>query len=174
MFRTAIAAATVMPLLMGCVPFAQADEQSLTTDQVALIDAACTNVMGLRKGEFYYGECRDSLSQSLARKVAAEASEQAYEACRHQGLAEGSAALSSCILNAESSPAPRASKALQPVQVSFADAPIESGKSYYNITPSVQWQRKRYACAQLGLMPNGGLFGECVASLEGALLSNPN
>lgn len=173
MLRNILAAATLLTITMGCAPFSQADELSMTPDQASLIDATCSNVMGLRKGEFYFGECKDSLAHSLARKVAAEASSRSYADCRHQGLPEGSAALSSCILNSEQPSMRRVSAAPQAVPVSFAGVSIESGKSYYSITPSVQWQRKRYACAQLGLMPNGGLFGECVASLEGALLPNP-
>lgn len=170
MLRKLLATATFLPLLMGCVPFAQADALSMTPDQVSLIDATCTHVMGLRKGESYFAECQDSLAHSLARKVAAEAAARGYADCRHQGLPEGSAALSSCILNAEGS----ATRSPAPQPVSFTDAPIENGKSYYSVAPHVQWERERYSCAQLGLMPSSGLFGECVASLQGALLPDPS
>ena len=60
----------------------------------------------------------------------------------------------------------------QPVDLASADNVLKSGKSYYNVTPGVQWQRERYSCAQLGLVPNSGLFGTCVASLAGELSPN--
>jgi len=83
--------------------------------------------------------------------------------------------LSACILNEENAQASRqTSAASQPVKLEYADASIQSGKSYYDVTPTIHWNRERYSCAQLGLMPGSGLFGECVASLDGALLPDQN
>ena len=131
--------------------------------------------MGLRRGESYFADCQDSLEQSMARRITTENTSLAADTCRKQGLAEGSAALSACILNEENTPVSRQTGAAsQPVKLEFADAPIQSGKSYYDVTPSIRWNRERYSCAQLGLMPGGGLFGECVASLDGALLPDPS
>ena len=74
MLRKLLAASFLLPMILGCAPFQQASASPLTPDQSALIDATCTKVMGLRKGEFYFEQCQDSLSHSMARKVAAQAS----------------------------------------------------------------------------------------------------
>lgn len=163
-------AAALLPLLMGCATFAQANDLgSRTPDEMSLIDSTCTRVMGLHQGESYYAECQDSLAHSLARRDAAYAMSAAGEACDRQGLKPGSSAFATCMLDRQRA---GSAPALQPA--AFAAEATQPGVSYYSVTPSVQFQRKRYACAQLGLTPNSGLFGECVASLEGALLPDPN
>lgn len=169
MLRPLLAAA-ILPLLMGCATFAQADDLGTRSPQeMSLIDSTCTKVMGLHRGESYFAECQDSLAHSLARRDTAYAMAAADDACNHLGLKPGSSDFATCMLDRQ--PA-GAAPTLQPVAL-VSDA-VEPGRSYYNVTPSVQFQRKRYACAQLGLTPSGGLFGECVASLQGALLSDPN
>lgn len=171
MLRTLVAAAAIMPLLMGCAVFAQAqDLGNRSPDETALINTTCTKVMGLHSGESYYADCQDSLAHSLARRDAAYAMSAADDSCSRQGLKPGSSAFATCMLDRQ--PAKAAMPTLQPV--AFASDVTRPGVSYYSVTPSVQFQRKRYACAQLGLTPEGGLFGECVASLQGALLSDPN
>jgi hypothetical protein len=163
--------ALVLPLTFACAPFQQVAASPLTPEQSSLIETTCTNVMGLRKGEFYFEQCQDSLTHSMMRKMAAMSSADAYNDCRKRGLAEGSAALSVCALNAAN--VSRADTVTsQPVDLGSTNAVLESGKSYYDVRPSVQFQRYRYACAQLGLMPNSGLFGTCVASLTGELSPN--
>jgi hypothetical protein len=162
-----------LPMVLSCGPFQQVKaDNSLTPEQSSLIDATCTNVMGLRNGESYFFDCQDSLANSLARKIAAESMGVAGGTCREKGLAEGSAALSVCMLDEESKAASQRNVTAQPVSLAYANGPLENGKSYYGVTPTVRWHRERYSCAQLGLMPNSGLFGECVASLEGELLSD--
>jgi hypothetical protein len=169
MLRPLIAAA-VLPLLMGCASFAHADDLGTRSPQeMSLIDGTCTKVMGLHRGESYFAECQDSLAHSLVRRDNAYAMAAADDACSHQGLKPGSSDFATCMLDRQPAVA---APALQPVALT-SDA-VEPGRSYYSVAPSVQFQRKRYACAQLGLTPNGGLFGECVASLQGALLSDPN
>jgi hypothetical protein len=164
----------VLPMVLSFAPLQQASAIPLTPDQSSLIDATCTKVMGLRKGESYFAECQDSLAHSMARKTAAAASVSAYGTCRSQNLAEGSAAFSVCVLNAQDRMAASVPMQAQPVDLASADNVLENGKSYYSVTPTVQWQRERYSCAQLGLAPNSGLFGTCVASLSGALFPDPN
>ncbi|HVV27106.1 MAG TPA: hypothetical protein VHC40_03985 [Rhizomicrobium sp.] len=170
--RSFLAIAALMPLMMGCAGFAQAqDLQNRSPDEVALINGTCAKVMGLRQGEAFYADCQDSLAHSLARRDTAYATAAADDSCGRQGLEPGTGAFATCMLDRESAGTGKA-PALQPAGFS-ADA-VQAGKSYYNVTPGVQWQRKRYACAQLGLTPGSGLFNECVASLEGALLPDPN
>ncbi len=172
MLRTLTAAAAALPLLMGCAAFANTDDTyDMTPDQAQLVSATCTKVMGLRKGETYFAECRDSLARSLARREAAYRTAASDETCRRQGLPMDSAAMATCMLDsgAAGRPAPLAAE-----PVAFSAEVTEAGKSYYSVTNDVKFQRERYSCAQLGLMPGGALFGECVASLEGALLPDPN
>lgn len=165
MIRTVLAAAAAIPLLMGCALFAHAEDLGrMTPTQMGVINTVCAKVMGLRQGEVYYADCQDSLAHSLARRDAAYGTAAGEESCRGRGLAPGSAALATCMLDAHARGA-----APTPQPVTFVSDAVEPGKSYYSVTPSVQFQRKRYACAQLGLTPGSGLFGECVASLEGAL-----
>jgi hypothetical protein len=161
-----------LPMVLSCAPFQQAAaDNGLAPEQSSLIDATCTNVMGLRKGEAYFADCQDSLTHSMVRKVSAEIMAVADNTCRDRGLAEGSAAKSVCMLDEESRAiSQRTTTPVQPVSLAYASGPLESGKSYYGVTPTVRWHRERYSCAQLGLMPNSALFGECVASLEGELL----
>jgi len=169
MLRFSIVAA-VLPMLMGCAVMAQAqDLNARTPDERAAIDGACTKIMGLRQGEAQYLDCQDSLAHSVARRDEAYAMAAGADDCRTRGLVPGSAALATCMLDRQGR---GTAPALQPA--SYSSDAIEAGKSYFNVTPTVKFQRKRYACAQMGLAPNSGLFGECVASLEGALLSNPN
>ena len=171
MLRTLLAAAAALPLLMGCTAIAQAEDLNIMTpQQLSLIDATCTNVMGLHHRDAYYLACQDSLAHSLARRDAAYRMAASDDACNRQGLKPGSAAQATCMLDSEHG----AMSAPVPQPVSFSTEATEAGKSYYDVTNSVKFQRERYSCAQLGLMPNSGLFGQCVASLEGALLPDPN
>ena len=172
MLRTLLIPALVLPLTLGCASLEPVNAADLSPGQASLINATCSRVMGLRQGEFYYAQCQDSLTHSLARKAAAEVSAMAADACRDRGSV-GSSAFAVCALNAESRAGETGSRAaLTPVDLSAADAVLQSSKKYYDVTPSVQFQRERYACAELGLVPGSGLFGTCVASLEGALSPN--
>lgn len=51
---------------------------------------------------------------------------------------------------------------------------IKAGKSFYEVSPSVRWNRERDACAQIGLRPGSAVFHQCTAGLDGAFLMNPN
>jgi hypothetical protein len=170
MVRTLLSLVIALPLLMGCSVFAQAEDlNNMSPAHMALINETCTKVMGLRPGESYFADCQDSLAHSLARRDAAYAMSAADDSCGRQGLVPGSSAFATCMLDRQGS---GAAPELQAVALN-SDT-IKPGKSYYDVTPTVKFQRERYSCAQIGLMPNGGLFGECVASLEGELLPDPN
>jgi hypothetical protein len=159
-----------LPMVLSCAPFQQASANNgLNADQSSLVDAACTNVMGLRPGESYFANCRETLARSLDRKSAAAATVMAAADCRNDPV--GSPAMSVCMLDEESKTgAGQAAAVSQPVNLAYAADTLKSGRSFYDVTPSVRWNRERYSCAQLGLMPNSGLFMQCVAGLEGAFL----
>lgn len=165
MLRPLLIAAAVVPVLMGCAAFAQTqDFGNRSPAEVALINATCHRVMGLRDGEEFYQDCQDSLAHMMARRDAAYAMAAGESTCLAQGLKPGSAALATCTLDRRSGAA--GAPALQPVALSQS---IEPGRSYYSVRAEVQIERQRHACAQLGLMPGSGLFGECVANLQGSL-----
>jgi hypothetical protein len=62
----------------------------------------------------------------------------------------------------------------QPVAAAYASGDTEAGKSFYAVPPSVRWNRERYSCARLGLLPGSTPFGQCVAGLEDAFMPSPN
>jgi hypothetical protein len=171
MIRKILSAALLAPFMVACAPFAASAVPALTPAQVSLVQATCDRVMGLAHGGVYRDECRESLSQSLVRKAEAEGMAGAYGDCSRQGLGEGSAAFSTCMLDRQSQP--RAA-ATQPVSLTYDMAAPENAKGYFDVTNAVHWRREQYSCAQLGLTPGTGAFGQCVASLDGALLPNSN
>jgi hypothetical protein len=171
MARKDLIVAIFAPLIVACSPFAAFSAPALAPGQVSLVQQTCDRVMGLAQGGLYRELCRESLSQSLARKTEGAAMAASYSDCRHQGLSEGSAAFSTCMLNRQFR-----SRASAPQAVSLAydaNAP-ESTKSYFDVDNMVHWRREQYSCAQLGLTPGTGSFGKCVTNLDGAMLPNPN
>lgn len=69
--RNCFVIALSLPALMACMPAFGADPV-LAPQQVALVQETCDKVMGLKEGGEYRSLCQDSLSKSLARKLAAE------------------------------------------------------------------------------------------------------
>jgi hypothetical protein len=166
MFRLFLTCAVVFPFLLACAPFGQTDLKSISPDQLALVDTTCTQVIGLKPWQAYFGPCRDSLAQALKGQTEGQAMATAYEECQKRGLAEGTSTFSTCMLDSKP-----AAPAFRPMAIAYVGGPdTEPGKSFYSVSPRVQWNRERYACAQLGLLPGSGSFGSCVASLQGAFL----
>lgn len=52
-------------LVIACTPFARAQDRGLSFRALSLVDKACAQVMGLRRGETYFAACEDSLSHAL-------------------------------------------------------------------------------------------------------------
>ncbi len=171
MARKILTAALFASLVAACAPFAASSTPSLTPEQASLVQATCDHVMGLAHSGVYRDECRDSLSQSLARKVEAEAMAASYGDCNKQGLSEGSAAFSACMLDRESQPR---IAAMHTASLAYDVNAPENTKGYFDVNNTVHWRREQYSCAQLGLTPGTGAFGECLAGLEGALMPDPN
>jgi hypothetical protein len=171
MVHKILTAALLAPLMVACAPFATSSASTLTPEQSSLVQVTCDRVMGLAHSGVYRDECRDSLSQSLARKMEGEAMAASYSDCRHQGLSEGSAAFSACMLDRQSQP--RAS-AMQTASLAYDTNAPENTKGYFDVNNTVHWRREQYSCAQLGLTPGTGAFGQCVASLDAALFPNPD
>jgi hypothetical protein len=159
------------PFILACAPFTASSTPALTPEQASLVQATCDQVMGLAHSGIYRDECRDSLSQSLARKAEAEAMVGAYADCSRQKFSEGSAAFSACMLDRQSQP--RAVVVRTASLVYDVNAP-ENAKGYFDVNNTIHWRREQYSCAQLGLTPGTGAFGQCVASLDAALMPNTN
>jgi hypothetical protein len=169
MVRKILTAALFAPFMAACAPFAASATPVLNPEQVSLVQATCDRVMGLAHSGVYRDECRDSLSQSLARKMEAEGMAGAYGDCSRQGLGEGSAAFSTCVLDRQSQP--RAAR-VQTVSLAYDANMPQNAKGYFDVNNSEHWRREQYSCAQLGLTPGTGAFGQCVASLDAALMPN--
>jgi len=169
--RTAYAATCLIILTIACSPV-QAETPIVSASQGSLVATTCSQVMGLRSGETYFAACKESLSQSLATKADGQAIAAADNTCRQQGLVSGTAAFSICVLDNENtgSGAPTSPMA----SVNFSGMSTERGKSFYEVAPVMRWNRERYACAQLGLIPGNAAFGQCITNLDGAFLPNPN
>lgn len=173
MYRKISLFAVALPFVMGCAAFADPAVPA-TPQQASLIEATCAKIMGLRQGEYTYNACRDSLVTSVALRDQGVQSERYREDCRAQGLAEGSAALSMCILDRQNTaPAHLTMASVQTAAatLSYPQNDPDAGKSYYNVTPSAHWRREQYSCAQLGFIPGSPAFTHCVASLDADLQS---
>jgi hypothetical protein len=166
-----LAAAALVPLLMAplaasAAPPLSPEQRAIDPGQRELVAATCDRVMGLSGGGIYRQECLDSLARSVAAKAASARMADSYAACRGQGLHEGTAAFSTCMLDDRG-----AAVSVQPVKLAYDSNRAENTKSYFDVTNSVHWRREQYACAQIGLTPGTGGFAECTAGLEAALFN---
>jgi len=166
-----LAAAALVPLLMAplaasAAPPLSPEQRAIDPGQRELVAATCDRVMGLSGGGIYRQECLDSLARSLAAKAASARMADSYVACRGQGLNEGTAAFSTCMLDDRG-----AAVSGQPVKLAYDSNMPENAKSYFDVTNSVHWRREQYACAQIGLTPGTGAFAECAAGLQAALFN---
>jgi hypothetical protein len=169
-----LAFSTALSLMIVGFPFVSYGEEgsTLVSNQLSLLDAICTKVMGLNPGESYFAGCKKILSQSLVQKAQETAASGADHACSERGLAPGTAAFSTCVLDSENDPSLNVK---DQTGTAYPDgANIAAGQSFYNVSFSVRWNRERYACASLGLIPNGAAFDQCVSGLDSSFLPSPN
>jgi hypothetical protein len=170
MVRKGFTASLFVPFIVACAPFLATSAPVLTPEQTALVQTTCDRVMGLTQSGIYRVLCRESLSQSMARKAEAESMAGAYGDCTGRNLHEGSSEFSTCMLDRQSRPI-----AATTVNSLSYDANLpENAKGYFDVNNTVHWRREQYSCAQLGLTPGTGSFGQCVASLDAALMPNSN
>lgn len=146
------------------------EQRALNPDQRELVAQTCDQVMGLKGGGIYRSACMDSLARSLAAKVESARLAVSSGHCHSQGLAEGSAAFSTCMLDRQDAAAAASPASWKPRY--DATAPQNAG-SYFDVSNSEHWRRERYSCAQIGLMPGTAPFSQCVGGLTGALMPNP-
>jgi len=163
-FGILLACVLLVAGLTSCAPYPQTDGAEPTS----VTAAVCTDIMGLWSGEVYYPRCQESISYILAAKSKRLAMLSAYQDCKRIGLAEDEASFSSCVLSLMYKSAPAA---LVPIAAP-TDPKTEPGMRFDYISLPVQLDRERYACAQLGLLPESGPFDDCVYSLTDALIPN--
>ena len=172
-----LATAALVPILLACVPLRASaapplspEQRALGPDQRTLVAETCDRVMGLSSGGIYRQECMDSLARSVASKAESAHLAGSYVACRGQGLHEGTAAFSTCVLDGQDW---GAAMPAEPVKLAYHPGTPENSKSYFDVSNRVHWRREQYSCAQIGLTPGTSAFGECTADLEAALMPNP-
>jgi hypothetical protein len=123
----------------------------------------CQNVVGLAPGEKHYAACAQSLAQSLQGVQHSRHMIVARRECLARGLEPDTGAFADCELAA-------AREEARPIEGATATSPIPGGtRSYFMISREVAHQRDELACARLGLDPDQGAFGVCVADLKTAL-----
>lgn len=177
MLRHILATAALIPVLLGCAltgasaePPLSPDMRSIAPDQRGMVAEVCDRVMGLSRGGVYRSECMDSLARSFAAKAEGMQMAGNFSACRNRGLNEGTAAFSTCMLDSRET---YAAPPQPPQKIAYDWTTPENAKSYFDVNNSVRWRREQYSCAQIGLTPGTGAFGQCVARLEAALMPNP-
>ena len=169
-----LAIAALVPLLLACAPLGAGpplspEQSALAPDQRELVAQTCDRVMGLSSGGVYRSECMDSLARSVAGKIETAQLIGSYQACRGQGLHEGTAAFSTCMLDSQDR---GTAMLVEPVKLASVPNTPENSKSYFDVSNLSHWRREQYACAQIGLTPGTAAFGQCTAGLEAALMPN--
>ncbi|HEY4276059.1 MAG TPA: hypothetical protein VGM68_11275 [Rhizomicrobium sp.] len=168
MFRKLLFTGVFAPLLAACAAFPSA-AQEVTPQQNAAIEATCTKVMRLHKGQSEFEACVSSLSDSVASLVSADYAFNAYQACGAQGLKRETSEFSRCVLNQEDKqkdagrlPAGSAAK-LNAAYIVPADSDPDD---YFETSNKMRHRREQYACGGLGLEPDTSAFVACVNNLD--------
>jgi hypothetical protein len=177
--------AHVLPFFLGAVALATVggcaagySDELKSPEQLALVKATCTNIIGVRT----YGEmrgCVSSLSDALAAKTEARIDVMSDSDCAGRGLARGTAEYSVCVLERQRAnaaeyarSAPAAANSQAPVKLAYGEKGQADDHSDW--TSDARYRREEYACAQLGLDPTDQAFAECVAGLEISLYNADN
>ena len=175
--RKHLATAALLPLLLASMPLGASaapplspEQRALAPDQRELVAQTCDRVMGLSSGGLYRQECMDSLARTVAGRDETAHLVGSYQTCRGQGLHEGTAAFSTCMLDSQDR---GAAMSAEPVKLAYDWNTPENAKSYFDVSNHVHWRREQYACAQIGLTPGSAAFGQCTGGLEAALMPNP-
>jgi hypothetical protein len=152
--------------VIACAPLEKDQDNPPSNGQLSLVDQTCTQVMGINRGEVYFAICHDRLSDALGARDQGQAMAGIYADCRQRGLVTGTAAFSACLAEAPE----HESAATKSIAVAYTGGrDTETGRSFYAVSPSVRWNRERYACTRIGLLPGTASFEQCVAGLYGAL-----
>src|SRR5579863_7660726 len=168
MIRRFLFVAPFLPLLAACAAF-QASAEEVTPQQTAAMEATCTKVMRLHKGQSEFEACVSSLSDSVVYQVRADVATVAYRECAQAGLKRDTTEFSRCVLDRENAqrdagqPQQGAASRLNAAYVTAADS---DPRDYFETNNAFRHRREQYSCAQLGLEPDTGAFQSCVAKLD--------
>jgi hypothetical protein len=163
------AAALAMPVLVlsACASSTRVPTYGLDSGGAALVQQACTNIMGLHAGVAEYYACGDSLAQSVRLLRDADLIARANASCEQQGFTHGTADLAKCVVTSKRA-------GLMPVSTADVSTPAlvepASRRTYFSKSSSQQDESMELSCAHLGLHPASGGFKQCVLNLKDALL----
>jgi hypothetical protein len=168
MIRKLLFTVAMVPALAACAAL-QASAHDVTPQQTAAVEATCTKVMRLHKGQSEFEACVSSLSDSVSYQRQADYAANAYRDCAQAGLKRETPEFSRCVLDhedaqrdASASPAGAASR-LNAAYIAPAD---NSPDDYFGTSNTMRHRREQYSCAQLGLEPDTSAFVSCVSNLD--------
>jgi hypothetical protein len=168
MIRRFLFIAPFLPVLAACAAF-QASAEEVTPQQTAAIEATCTKVMRLHKGQSEFEACVSSLSDSVSDQIRADVATVGYRECAQAGLKRDTTEFSRCVLDRENAqrdagqPLQGAAAKLNATYVTPSDS---DPRDYFETNNAFRHRREQYSCAQLGLEPDTGAFQSCVANLD--------
>ena|SRR5665213_1147526 len=168
MTRRLLFIAPFIPLLAACAAF-QASAEEVTPQQTAAIQATCTKVMRLHKGQSEFEACVSSLSDSVAYQVRADVATVAYRECAQAGLKRDTTEFSRCVLdheNAQRDAGPPPQGAATKLNAAYVTPADTDPRDYFGTSNALRHRREQYSCAQLGLEPDTSAFQSCVANVD--------
>lgn len=169
-----LAVASALVVAGGC---AAQSRTSLAPQQASLIRATCQNIMRVGRSGVDMAACTESLADSVAARQEGYISVQSDRACSTEGLAPGSAQFATCVLDHKRHAAPALMAANTTSQLTYDPSKdVGASEDYYDASFDTKRRREEYSCAQLGLDPDSGAFGQCVAGLDASLFNadHPN
>ena len=168
MLRRVILIAPILFVLAACAAF-QASAEQVTPQQTAAIEATCTKIMRLHKGESEFDACVSSLKESVTYQVRDDIANVAYRDCGQSGLKRNSAEFSRCVLdheNAQRDAGKASSGAASRLDAAYVTPADADPRNYFETNNAIRHRREQYSCAQLGLEPDTSAFSTCVANLD--------
>lgn len=178
MIRRMFFSAIALPFLSACAAY-QGSPSEFAPQQPAALEATCTKVMGLTKGEAEFSGCVSSLSATIAGQLQAKATNNAYRDCVKMGLKSETPEFSRCVLDRENSQSGLNNLQTSPasgIDVSYYQPNDGEIRSYFRMTAGERRRQEQYSCADLGINPGSGGFVSCVDNLDMTLfgIDHPN
>lgn len=152
---------------------------SLPPQQAALVRATCEKIMRVGR-TIALSACSEALTDSLVAHEQGYVAVQGDRTCSSQGLKPGTAEFATCVLDHRrqyaSAPMQVAANGTAPRLTYDPSKDVGASQDYYDASFDTKRRREEYSCAQLGLDPDSGEFGQCVAGLDANLFNvdHPN
>jgi hypothetical protein len=167
-----------LPFLTACAAYPERTSE-ITQQKGAILEATCTKVMGLTKGEAEFSGCVSSLAATIADQLQVAATNRAYHDCEKMGLKNETPDFSRCVLDWENGQLALGKQQTSPTSdfngVNSRPKDREIG-SYFQMTFDERHRQEQYSCAELGVDPGSGDFVSCVNDLDATLfgIEHPN